>query len=171
METFLKKENQKLLIRTIETIKTQKHNALISKGLNSYLDKLYVGRNPSDGAVSMFIAGFPVQLQFPHSESIHLTAQTEHLYDLERFRGYDTTKYDYTGCWLNVLPMLRLNRYELGLAFPKAKSVEDESNSGEYKIIITSNTKKDESFIMACISLLNWMVDNELAPKRPKERK
>ena len=171
MENYLKKENQKLLMSTIEKLKTQKHNALVSKGLNSYLNNLHIGRNPNDGAVSMFIAGFPVQLQFPHSECVHLTAQTEHLYDVTRFRGYDTSKYDYTGCWLDVLPKMRLNRYELGLSFPKAKSIDDEANSGEYKVAITSNTKKDETFIMACISLLNWMVDNNLSPKRPKDKK
>jgi hypothetical protein len=171
MERFLKKENQKDLINSIKTLKELKHTALVSKGMNSYLDSLHIGTNPNGGAVSMFITGFPVQIQFPHNESIHMVAQTEHLYDLTRFRGYDTTKYDYTGCWLHVLPMIRLNRYELGLSFPKAKSIEEESNSGEYKVAITSNTKTDENFIMACISLLNWMVDNELSPKRPKERK
>lgn len=171
MEEYLKKENQKLLMSTIQKLKTQKHEALVSKGLNSYLDNLHIGRNPDDGAVSMFIAGFPVQVQFPHSSGgVHLVAQTEHLYDITRFRGYDTSKYDYTGCWLDVLSKMRLNRYELGLSFPKPKSIADESNSGEYQVKVVSNTKKDEAFIMACLSLLNWMVDNNLSPKRPKSK-
>jgi|SaaInl5LU_22_DNA_1037371.scaffolds.fasta_scaffold29826_2 hypothetical protein len=164
-EIYLKKANQRELKLKLEELAVAKHNRLISAGLESNLENINVGFNPEGGAVSMYIEKFPVQIQLPsNGESVHLVSQYEHLYQKDRFRGYDTSKYNYEGCWIEVLPKIK-GLYGLGMTLP--------DSGREYKVHLKSNKKDGEAFLDAAISLLNKMSVNKdsLTPKKPKEKK
>lgn len=163
-ETYIGKDKQSDLLNILKDLASQKHNRLIESGISSNLKNLKIGLNPRGGAVAMYIDGFPVQVQFPsNGESVHLVAQYEHLYEPNRFRGYDTDTYDYEGCWLDILPKIK-GLYGLGMTLP--------DSGREYKVHITSNKKDGELFLDAVISLLNKMSVNSdsLTPKRPKSK-
>jgi hypothetical protein len=155
--------DQRELVKSIKHLVEEKQKMLSGSQVKSNLHNFEIGMTPDNGAVVMYCKGFPVQIHFPKSESIHLVVQYEHLSQPKRFRGYDKDLYDYEGTLIGVLPhMSQIGKiYGLELSLPKSGL--------EYKLHIKS-VKENEMFINACISFLNKMVTNSeiCTPRKPK---
>ena len=161
---FFSKRNQSSLLHKIEQYSRTKHQMLVNKSLPSEFDHLKVGTLANEEAISVYIKGVGVQLLFPSSSAEPiLVAQYEHFHEPNVFRSYNTSKYEYTGCWAEKIDILNMvaERYGLKASLP--------TNGKEHLVKLSSETKSGETMVEASLNLLNQIATNKLAlaPRKP----
>ena len=113
---FFAKRNQSSVLYKIGQYSRKKHQMLLAKSLPSELDRIEAGTLSNDEAVSVYVKGVGVQLLFPSgSADPILVAQFEQFYEPRTFRSYNTSKYEYTGCWSEKIDVLNMFAEKYGL--------------------------------------------------------